>query len=95
MVDDLKIGEVNLPPPPVNKGLKIFCFQVNVIEETIGMACPCGLPDVMENMIGCDGIDCGKWFHESCTGLDVEDISSSWICKDCSKKLMESIENAI
>ena len=55
-----------------------------MIEHTIEMNCPCGLPNSMENMLGCDS--CGRWFHESCSNIETTDFDKSFCCQFCKGK---------
>ena len=56
--------------------------KINVIEMYIDINCPCGYPDCMADMVGCDG-KCRKWFHRSCTELLETDNPDFWYCEKC------------
>ena len=46
--------------------------------------CICGLPDFIEDLVQCEKVTCGKWFHFSCTDYNINESSSkAWHCKSC------------
>ena len=48
------------------------------------MSCKCGLPDTIENMIGCEGKNakgkiCDVWKHKSCAKSEM--VGKIWLCE--------------
>ena len=58
-----------IPFPRVQTKVKVNKKKPKVVN--IPCHCPCGKPDVMEEMIGCDGLDgtCDVWKHLSCANV--------------------------
>ena len=54
-------------------------------EVVIDIDCTCGLPNTIYDMIGCEGIDCGKWYHKSCAGIMTDGDPDFWLCSNCNK----------
>ena len=48
--------------------------------------------EVGSSWIGFDG-PCGRWYHQSCFGMDEEDVGSlseeKWVCSQCSESSVE------
>jgi hypothetical protein len=48
----------------------------------IDLLCPCGMPNVYDDMVGCDGSHClYGWYHKCCVGLVSE--PAVWTCQSC------------
>lgn len=47
--------------------------------HVIPISCPCGLPDIMDNMVCCD--NCDTWWHQCC--IDFNQTESPVVCLHC------------
>ena len=53
--------------------------------------CPCcegnfydDTPEIQEAWIGCDNLECGRWFHSVCVNFDsAHSTANYWICPKC------------
>ena len=59
--------------------------RISMTEVVIDIDCTCGLPNTIYDMIGCEGIDCGKWYHKSCAGIMTDGDPDFWLCSNCNK----------
>ncbi|KAK3915980.1 Transcriptional regulatory protein PHO23, partial [Frankliniella fusca] len=50
--------------------------------EVVKINCPCRLPDIFDDLVGCD--NCDKWFHLSCVNLKSLP-EGEWFCSSCPK----------
>ena len=74
-----------IPFPKIAKEETQF-EQFHNIHE-IDINCECGLPDIYEDMVGCEG-RCNRWWHKNCLGVDILNSSWSkqWKCNNCVQK---------
>ena len=56
---------------------------------TIACDCPCGKPNSMEAMVGCDGLQgtCTSWRHKSCANMSSQESHEDWFCTPHREKL--------
>ena len=46
--------------------------------------CSCGQPDNVDQMVGCDSLDCPiEWYHWSCVGITTKPRTKRWYCPSC------------
>ena len=45
--------------------------------------CQCGMPDFVQNMVGCESRKCSKWFHFKCVGIKTISKPIPWQCPSC------------
>ena len=50
--------------------------------KTIQISCRCGLPDFVDEIIGCENRKCQKWYHLRCVGVS-KGQEWSWVCEKC------------
>ena len=65
------------PFPRIQTKAKLYKRKPVFIE--IPCDCKCHLPNLMEEMVGCDAMQqqCSAWRHRSCAGADADD---DWLC---------------
>jgi len=70
-----------VPFPRLSKRPK----KVKEVEDfdVISTYCKCHLPGNYGDMVLCDGLACGEWFHYLCVGLKEE--PDTWYCEACTK----------
>ena len=53
----------------------------------IQVVCPCGLPNLYADMIGCD--TCYGWHHKICVGVEKTALPKTWSCPPCTPIIID------
>ena len=70
------------PFPKTHDNKHIIKPYEAISEHEISLACPCGRPNVYDDMVRCD--NCFKWLHLECENINCEnDVQEKWTCSQC------------
>lgn len=71
--------------PKESSRLRNVKIDINRNVRTVEISCRCGMPDFVDDMVGCENRKCRKWYHLRCVGVNKGQVSS-WVCEKCEKE---------
>lgn len=79
------------PFPKESSRLRNVKIDITKNIRTVEISCQCGLPDFLDDMVGCENRKCRKWYHLRCVGVS-KGQECSWVCEKCMKEHVFSVK---
>ena len=79
------------PFPKESSRLRNVMIDINRKVKKVEISCQCGMPDFVDDMVGCENRKCGRWCHLRCVGVS-KGQKCSWVCEKCTKEHSFSVQ---
>ena len=79
------------PFPKESSRLRNVMIDINGKVKTVEISCQCGMPDFVDDIVGCETRKCGRWYHLRCVGVS-KGQKCSLVCEKCTKEHSFSVQ---